>query len=640
MFQMRKYGVLMLGLACTSLVIASEADALAISSNIQARHLPYGTILDPVFANAQSNQIVSYTRCGDSAIWTGHYLAAEAFRYKVTRSMDALANVRNAVAGLKSLVDVTGTDLLARCLVPLSSPYAQSIIQEEQHNGIYTNSAASEYWVGHTSRDQYCGAFFGLSAAFDLVDDPAVRSSIAILVTRMLDFLVAHAWIVVMPDGTPSTTFIGRADQELSLLEVGREVNPAKYSGVYLSNKLLLAFAVLLPITLEVQSNSSYFKFNLDYINLYDLIRLEDSSSYLVYEPAYRILRENTENHQNAFFNMIDCALHGPDATRDTQTVAYLDAWLERPRRDVFVDLRGKVPSCGSPAEACSPVPISMRPTTDFLWQRDPFLLDGGGAGTIEGPGIDYILPYWMARFYGVQAGGAIVEAASGGAAVSPQSIASFYGSNLTAGTASATSLPLPTTLAGVSIQVTDAAGALHLAPLIYASPTQINFEIPAGTALGRASFKVVNNSNAGVPAATADVQNVAPGLFTADASGKGVAAALAVRQILNSPSKAYPIFRCANGTCVSVPIDLGVDTPTALSLFGTGIRNRTSLSSVAVTINGIHVPVQYAGSQSQFPGLDQVNVGLPLNLRGSGETDLVLTVDGQAANTVRVNIQ
>jgi len=45
---------------------------------------------------------------------------------------------------------------------------------------------------------------------------------------------------------------------------------------------------------------------------------------------------------------------------------------------------------------------VPERPTTDFLWQRSPFLLYGGGDGTIEYPGIDYILPYWMARHYGV----------------------------------------------------------------------------------------------------------------------------------------------------------------------------------------------------------------------------------------------
>jgi len=41
---------------------------------------------------------------------------------------------------------------------------------------------------------------------------------------------------------------------------------------------------------------------------------------------------------------------------------------------------------------------------TDFLWQRSPFLLVGGGYGTIEGAGLDYILPYWMARYYEVLA--------------------------------------------------------------------------------------------------------------------------------------------------------------------------------------------------------------------------------------------
>jgi hypothetical protein len=39
---------------------------------------------------------------------------------------------------------------------------------------------------------------------------------------------------------------------------------------------------------------------------------------------------------------------------------------------------------------------------TDFLWQRSPFLLYGGGFGTIETAAIDYILSYWMARSFGL----------------------------------------------------------------------------------------------------------------------------------------------------------------------------------------------------------------------------------------------
>jgi hypothetical protein len=99
---------------------------------------------------------------------------------------------------------------------------------------------------------------------------------------------------------------------------------------------------------------------------------------------------------------MIDRALNGANSTRDLATASYLDQWLFRPRRDVYVDLRGQYPSCVNSDESCDPLPIVQRVTTDFLWQRSPFQLDGGGSGLIEGAGIDYTLPYWMARYYGV----------------------------------------------------------------------------------------------------------------------------------------------------------------------------------------------------------------------------------------------
>src|SRR5215471_6484683 len=104
-------------LICTLSATAAESDALAISANIQARHLPFGSILDPINASSTSTDIIGYTRCGDSALWTGAYLAAEAFRYNVTRSADALANVKIALSGLKGLAAVTGDNRLARCMV-------------------------------------------------------------------------------------------------------------------------------------------------------------------------------------------------------------------------------------------------------------------------------------------------------------------------------------------------------------------------------------------------------------------------------------------------------------------------------------------------------------------------------------------
>jgi hypothetical protein len=111
-----------------------------------------------------------------------------------------------------------------------------------------------------------------------------------------------------------------------------------------------------------------------------------------------------TSGHRNAHFNMIDRALHGPNEARDAEARADLEAWLKRPRTDVFVDWRGKLAACGS-NEACSPLAVEQRPPSDFVWQIDPFQLSGGGGGVIETAGIDYILPYWMARYYRVISG-------------------------------------------------------------------------------------------------------------------------------------------------------------------------------------------------------------------------------------------
>jgi uncharacterized protein (TIGR03437 family) len=63
-------------------------------------------------------------------------------------------------------------------------------------------------------------------------------------------------------------------------------------------------------------------------------------------------------------------------------------------------------------------------------------------------------------------------------------------------------------------------------------------------------------------------------------------------------------------------------------------------LSNVTVTIHGVSAPVLFAGPQAGVDGVDQVTVALPLSLRGSGETNIMLVVDGQTANTVTVSVR
>jgi uncharacterized protein (TIGR03437 family) len=189
-----------------------------------------------------------------------------------------------------------------------------------------------------------------------------------------------------------------------------------------------------------------------------------------------------------------------------------------------------------------------------------------------------------------------------------------------------------------VSVTITDASGVKTVTPfpiMLWAGPTQINLQIPQNVATGMASFTV---SNSAVPALSQKgsvmIAGVAPGLFTASQAGKGVAAAYLIQNVL-SVQPAIPIFSCPTlKTCVPVPVDVSGGN-SALVLYGTGIRNRSSLSAVTVTINGIPLQPYYAGPAGDDNLEDQVNVSIPASLAHSGVVYLTVGIGTAMSNQV-----
>ena len=229
-------------------------------------------------------------------------------------------------------------------------------------------------------------------------------------------------------------------------------------------------------------------------------------------------------------------------------------------------------------------------------------------------------------------------------AVVAPDSIVSGFGLNLAPRTEAAPSgAALPTVLAETSVRVRDSAGVDRLAPLFVVSPGQINYLIPSASAAGLASI-TVERGNQPAAGGTVRVDRVAPALFTANASGRGVASAFALNVAADGAQTSQLIYTCGSAPagCVASAIPLGGETDRVfLLLFGTGIRGRASPETVKATIAGIDIPVLFAGPQPEFPGLDQVNLGpLPRSLAGRGEVDLALAVEDRRANTVTVRIQ
>ena len=228
------------------------------------------------------------------------------------------------------------------------------------------------------------------------------------------------------------------------------------------------------------------------------------------------------------------------------------------------------------------------------------------------------------------------------GQPIAPEAIIAAFGSNLATATLVATVTPLPTSLAGTTVKVRDSFGTERLASLFFVSPTQVNYQIPAGTTNGAASI-VIASSNGQASQTNVQIASVAPGLFTADASGRGLAAAYFLRIKADGSRSNEPVaqFDASQNRFVARPIDLGAaDEQVFLILAGTGFRYRSSLSAASATIGGAAATVAFVGAQGDFVGLDQANILLPRVLIGRGEVDVALTVDGQTANTVRISVK
>jgi uncharacterized protein (TIGR03437 family) len=221
------------------------------------------------------------------------------------------------------------------------------------------------------------------------------------------------------------------------------------------------------------------------------------------------------------------------------------------------------------------------------------------------------------------------------------ESIAVGFGVDLATAAAAATTSPLPTTLAGTTVKVRDSAGATRDAGLFAVLPAQVNFLVPAGTAAGDATV-IITSASGNVTTGTARIVAVAPGVFAANADGRGAAAGVVLR-VRDGVQSFEPLVRLdpMSNRFVAAPIDLGpAGDEVFVILFGTGIRGRSDLAGVIAAFSNVTVAPTFAGAQGALAGLDQINLPLPRSLAGRGEVNVTLTVDGKAANVLQVNVR
>ena len=235
-----------------------------------------------------------------------------------------------------------------------------------------------------------------------------------------------------------------------------------------------------------------------------------------------------------------------------------------------------------------------------------------------------------------VNTGGILNSASfSAGEPSTPGALITIFGSHLASGTATATSLPLPTQLAGSQVII----GGVPM-PLLYAGPGQINamvpFTLPVNTTQ---QVIVVSGSSLSVPEPD-EVAPGAPGAFTLNGSGSGAAIVVAVNPdgseyLVTATRPAHPgsaiVIYCTGLGGVQSTIHAGEGAPLSPLAPVT--------DDVSVTIGGAPAPVLFAGLVPTLSGLYQINAQIPPGSATGDSVPLILTAVGLSGPEVNIAI-
>lgn len=200
----------------------------------------------------------------------------------------------------------------------------------------------------------------------------------------------------------------------------------------------------------SMSPHNAYYKYQLHLVSFFNLIRLEpDPVVREEFERAMSVLDASLTDDGNPFFEAMIYALTGEVARLD-EAVGYHRDWLdyyafheeaaragntpflhtgrcditedpgenapiqERPLEcapkdqvDMVLPVPGGDevvtpfrPGTDSARRAKDPLPVGVRRLADFLWQKDPTIINGDHAVPWRGPSIDFLATYWMLRYY------------------------------------------------------------------------------------------------------------------------------------------------------------------------------------------------------------------------------------------------
>ncbi len=388
----------------------------AFVERVQKRHVRWGMTSDSILqtpGDLSTNKTVSSDNDG---LWTQMYIAAEAFRYAVTKAPDARANAKVGLEAMLRLEQITG----------ISGFHARSIIKigediQPKDGEWHTTADGLWRWKGDTSSDEIVGHYFGYAIYYDLVADEAEKQKIRGVVTRMTDHILNNNYQLIDVDGKrtrwgwwapediwedPDETGL-RALHLLAHLRTAHHITGnARYQQTYEELISKHRYHLLMRNQkINYPGHVNHSDDELAFLSYYPLLVYEkDAKLREVYLQSLERSWQVERPERNPLWNFIYAA--GSDA-KEFDRAESLRTLREIPmdliewtvtnshRLDVPMDL---LADRFNRKQALVVLPYDELPMTK--WNGNPYRIDGGNSGRREDDGAYFLLPYWMGRYH------------------------------------------------------------------------------------------------------------------------------------------------------------------------------------------------------------------------------------------------
>jgi hypothetical protein len=396
-----------------------EQKTAIFEERIMKRHSRHGLVSDSRLKEPGDLNTNMMVPSDNDGLWTSIYLAAECFRYAVTREQEAKENAIRAFEAMEKLETITGiSGFPARSYVGPGEAPAK--------DGQWHMAKDSTWkWKGDTSSDEIVGHMFAYPLFYDLVAEGEMKERAKKLVDRIMGHIVGNNFNLIDLDGKPTRWGVWNPDSLNNSLE-----------WIYEKGINSLQILSFLKAAYHMTGNEKYEKAYLTLVkdhhyveNMvtqkmygpFDINHSDDELSFLPYYILFRYAKETDllplysksilrswtveEADRIPIWNIIasvslkrDCGM--AVALEELQQIPMdmIDWRMENSHRwdlqaDQLVDRFGK-------PQATRPIPTPERAVTK--WNSNTYLFDSGSGGYREEDGSYFLLPYWMARYHRV----------------------------------------------------------------------------------------------------------------------------------------------------------------------------------------------------------------------------------------------